>query len=58
MHLAYLVFMLLSALLAEFVSSFSVLLIVGLVFIVSGVLGLRRAAKRDKMVYVAEELGI
>ena len=55
-HLAYLVFMLLSALLAEFISSFSILLIVGLVFILSGVLGLRRIAKRDKTVSAAGEL--
>jgi len=56
-HLAYLVFMLLSALLAEFISSFSILLIVGLVFIVSGVMGLRRIAKRDKTLHAVDEFG-
>jgi len=47
-HLAYLVFMLLSAVAAEFISSFSILLIVGLVFILSGTLGIRRVANKKK----------
>jgi len=47
-HLAYLVFMLLSALAAEFISSFSILIIVGLVFILSGTLGIRRVANKKK----------
>jgi len=42
-HLAYLVFMFLSAVLAEFISSFFLLLIVGIIFIISGILGLRRS---------------
>ncbi len=55
-HLAYLVFMLLSAVVAEFVSSFSILLIVGSVFILSGVLGIRRVAKKKDMVDPLEPL--
>ena len=42
MHLAYLIFMLLSAALAEFISSFYILLGVGMVFVCAGVLGVRR----------------
>ena len=45
-HLAYLVFMLLSAVLAEFVSSFYILLTVGLIFVLSGVLGIRIITKK------------
>jgi MFS transporter, DHA3 family, macrolide efflux protein len=42
MHLAYLIFMFISAILAEFIGSFNVLLIVSCVFIVVGLLGIRR----------------
>jgi len=42
MHLAYLIFMLISAILAEFINSFYILLAVGSVFIVVGLLGVRR----------------
>jgi MFS transporter, DHA3 family, macrolide efflux protein len=42
MHLAYLLFMFLSAVLAEFVGSLSILLTVGGVFIVTGIIGIRR----------------
>ena len=42
MHLAYLIFMLISAILAEFISSFYILLLVGCVFIVVGIFGIRR----------------
>jgi MFS transporter, DHA3 family, macrolide efflux protein len=43
MHLAYLIFMFISAILAEIIGSFNILLIVGAVFIVSSVLGIRRS---------------
>ncbi len=52
MHLAYLVFMLLSAVLAEFISSFYILLIVGLVFILSGVFGIRRTSRKEDIAQV------
>ena len=42
MHLAYLIFMLISAILAEFIGSFYILFLVGCVFIVVGILGVRR----------------
>lgn len=42
MHLAYLIFMMVSAILAELVSSFFILLAVGLIFITSGILAMRR----------------
>jgi MFS transporter, DHA3 family, macrolide efflux protein len=42
MHLAYLIFMFISAILAEFIGSFSVLLIVSCVFIMVGLIGIRR----------------
>lgn len=44
MHLAYLIFMLLSAALAEVVNSFYILLAVGLIFVFSGIVGIRRIA--------------
>jgi len=42
MHLAYLIFMFLSAILAEFIGNFNILLIVGIVFVLVGLLGIRR----------------
>jgi MFS transporter, DHA3 family, macrolide efflux protein len=42
MHLAYLIFMFLSAILAEVAGSFSILFIVGAIFITIGALGIRR----------------
>ncbi len=42
MHLAYLIFMLLSSVLAEFISSFYILLIVGLIFVFTGIIGAKR----------------
>jgi len=42
MHLAYLIFMFLSAILAEIAGSFSILFIVGAMFITIGALGIRR----------------
>ena len=42
MHLAYLIFLLMSAILAEFISSFYILLLVGCVFVVVGIFGIRR----------------
>ena len=43
MHFAYLIFMFISAILAEIIGSFNILLIVGIVFVVVGVLGIRRS---------------
>jgi MFS transporter, DHA3 family, macrolide efflux protein len=42
MHLAYLVFMFLSAILAELIGSLSILLAVGITFIAVGIIGIRR----------------
>jgi MFS transporter, DHA3 family, macrolide efflux protein len=42
MHLAYLIFMFISAILAETIGSFNILLIVGVVFVVVGLMGIRR----------------
>jgi MFS family permease len=42
MHLAYLIFMFVSAILAEIIGSFNILLIVGIVFVIVGLLGMRR----------------
>jgi MFS transporter, DHA3 family, macrolide efflux protein len=42
MHLAYLIFMILSAILAEFIGSLNILLAVGIMFIFVGLIGIRR----------------
>ncbi len=57
-HLAYLVFMLLSAALAEFVNSFYILLTVGLVFVLAGVLGMRRTIVKEKIAQMSGQLNI
>lgn len=44
MHLAYLIFMVVSAMLAEIVNNFHILLVVGIIFICSGVFGVRKIA--------------
>jgi MFS transporter, DHA3 family, macrolide efflux protein len=43
MHLAYLIFMFISAILAEIIGSFNILLIVGMVFVTVGLIGIRRS---------------
>jgi MFS transporter, DHA3 family, macrolide efflux protein len=43
MHLAYLIFMFISAILAEIIGSFNILLIVGVIFVLVGMLGIRRS---------------
>jgi len=48
MHLAFLVFMLISSIAAEFVGSFYILLIVGIVFVFSGTAGIRRLSFEKK----------
>ena len=42
MHLAYLIFMFISAILAEAIGNFNILLIVGIVFVAIGLIGMRR----------------
>jgi len=54
-HLAYLIFMLLSAVLAEFINSFYILLTVGLVFVITGVLGIRRTVVKEAS-YVKQDI--